>query len=156
MDGHHPAEVFRPSETADFEVLYRHWLRLGDDRMPPPAALDLVDLPFPLEDVIVLTVDRERDTFRFTRVGSRPLLWFRREVTGQTLAELSGHPFYGHFHAALDRCLVGRGPHRTVSEVDIGSRRFRCSALLLPFARDGRTPDLLLIATRTTALGATH
>ncbi len=123
--------------------LLDHWRDLaGGSPLPDVAALDLVSLPFPLADILVLSADDTSLEFRFDYTGSRWLLWFRRDVTGRLLSELAPDALGRFLMDALISAAGSVGPTRHgPPPAGVPGP----ALTILPFGRIG-TPSRFLVA----------
>ena len=128
--------------------LHRYWLgiRLPPDRLPGRQHFDPVAIPRLLRWLWLVDVVRDPLRFRYRLVGSEHVAAFGRDLTGEWLEEAhpafldsSAHPA---FSAAAGGAAIShyRGPPVYFVRKDFLS----IERLILPLARDGRLPDILL------------
>lgn len=130
----------------DLRRLLDHWRDLaGHDGVPDAANLDLVTLPFPLADILILSAENSPFSFRFDYTGSRWLMRFRREVTGRPLDEVACDPVGRCLSEALAHALGATTP--TCHRHALDGRRCAGPLLVLPFSRAERSIDTYLVAT---------
>jgi len=145
------AASLRRAEVADprLQALLARWRAAGAaGRLPPRAALDPVDLADMAGDLLLVELEPPLGRFRAARVGTSYVLWFRRDITGCLLDELSGHPYFRLFVEALTGALLEERPLSLAAAVPDGGRMAAYEALLLPLADDGRRVDAILVACR--------
>lgn len=130
----------------DLRRLLHHWRALaGPGGVPDAATLDLVTLPFPLADILVMSTGGSPFQFRFDYTGSRWMLRFRREMTGRRLDELVPDAMGRRLSDALARAVGTTAP--TCDGKAAGDDRIDAGPMLiLPFRGALGRADTFLVA----------
>jgi hypothetical protein len=131
------------------QQLYADWERWrGADKFPSGEHLDPLQLRYMLGNLSVFEVQynplrffvRIHATARAERMGF--------DLTGKSLDDLPEREYRELIRGHLIEVLKRRGPFSTQVEPAALSKAFgRVEVLILPFARDGQTIDLLLAGT---------
>jgi hypothetical protein len=131
--------------------LYRYWRSIAPPgALPGRQHLDPVDIPDLLSCLWLLDVQREPFRLRYRLVGTTIVEAIGREVTGQWLDE--AHPniedraaFLARYSGVVENGHPSwrKGHPRLWAHRDFGI----AENLLLPFARDGQTVDMLCALT---------
>ena len=128
--------------------LHRYWLgiRPAPDKLPGRQHFDPVAIPQLLRWLFLVDVVRDPLRFRYRLVGSEHVALFGRDTRGEWLDET--HPSFASstaypvFASAADGTEISlyRGP----PVLFVHKRFLAIERLLLPLARNGRQPDILL------------
>jgi PAS domain-containing protein len=131
--------------------LYHYWRSIAPPgALPGRQHLDPVDIPDLLSCLWLLDVQREPFRLRYRLAGTTIIEAIGREVTGQWLDE--AHPkiedragFLARYSGVVENGQPSwrKGYPRLWTHRDFGA----VENLLLPFARDGRTVDMLCALT---------
>lgn len=96
----------------------------------------------------VALIDVEPDPLRFRRrlVGTKIVDYQGADRTGRYLGERDHDTVDSwFFEDYLDCASKGVAVHRAERSLDAGGNTIRWERVLLPLARDGRTPDMILV-----------
>jgi hypothetical protein len=126
-------------------VTYWHAIRPGD-RLPGRQHFDPLDLPKLLPNIRLLDVVGDPPRFRIRLMGTRLREFFGTEQTGRWLDELFPNLEGSMTHRELLLTIETCAPRwrRGTPALDIGKDFLEMERVYLPFARDGRSVDMIL------------
>jgi hypothetical protein len=140
-----------PFWDPDIQAIFAYWRSIAPPgKLPGPQHLHPVAIAELLPGIWILDVQREPFRLRYREVGARVVHGIGRDVTGRWLDE--AHPDIGTQPAYLERYRrvveTGipswrRGPPRLSIRLDFNV----IENIVLPFATDGETVDMLLVLT---------
>ncbi len=131
---------------------YRYWLSICPrDRLPGRQHLDPLAIPRDLlPGIWLLDVQHEPFRLRYRLVGTAIVAAIGRDVTGMWLDDAHPHVLkQADFFERYRRVVATQQPSRRRGPARLWTHRdYACvENILLPFARDGRTVDLLIVYT---------
>ena len=143
-----------PTSTEGWEPrlaeLYGLWLALprAGKRLPPRAAFDPFEVPKMLGSMWMLDIEREPRRFRYRLFGTHIASAVGEDLTGRHLdqvpmAEAQRADLFRRIEVSATDGLATRA--RTSPIIRHAEKWSEVESLVLPFAADGETPDILLV-----------
>jgi hypothetical protein len=143
-----------PTSTEGWEPrlaeLYAFWLALprAGKRLPPRNAFDPFEVPRMLGSMWMLDIEREPRRFRYRLFGTHIASAIGQDVTGQYLdrlpmSETHRATLFKRMEVSATGGLATR--MRTAPIIRHAENWSEIETLILPFAADGESPDILLI-----------
>lgn len=120
----------------------------GSRTMPSRGDLGIRDLKFALPNITFMDIVREADRLRFrVRMMGSVLDELVAPITGRFIDEVVPPHFAQKWTAQWSPAVDGRKPLRAAGRVEFAERRwYVAESLYAPLARDGETPDILMVA----------
>lgn len=129
--------------------LYDYWRSLprAGRKLPPRAAFDAFAFPSMLGSLWLLDIEREPLRLRYRLFGTHIVLAIGSDVTGAYLDEMpmseAGRAtLFARMAVSIDQRLATHARARPI--LNHSENWAEIETLILPFARDGETPDILL------------
>lgn len=143
------AEVLGPVPIPELHGLYDYWCaRCKDGRLPGRAAIDPIDLPFVLADLLLVDVLREPVRFRYRLIGTNIVQPPRMDMSGRFVDEHPDAEFRRQALSVYTQVATTGRPLSVRHDAVMDGRVRRHQTLLLPLAADGATVDMVLGAMR--------
>jgi len=116
------------------------------DRLPSRADFTPAELGNLLPQVVLLDVLREPWDFRFRLIGTGVVLHLSADWTGMRMTEIPHMcPPSKIFSNCQEAALTGEPVHSQTPYVGPHREFLRADDVILPLAKDGKTPDMLLV-----------
>lgn len=116
------------------------------ERLPGRADLDPLDFHYLLGWVSLLEVSHHPRRYRYRLNGSLLVERFGIDMTGKYLDDLPQPEFRALLEMLWNEAVDGGKPIHQLHDRRIDGRRYDFETLRLPLAADGKTVDMLLIA----------
>jgi hypothetical protein len=127
--------------------LYEVWQQAGrEGRLPSRADIGPEALKPWLRNVALIDVERAPLRFRRRLVGTKIVDYHGADRTGQYLSERESETIDSRFYEDYVACATrGIAVHRAERSCDAAGNTIRWERVLLPLARNGRDPDMILV-----------
>jgi hypothetical protein len=136
--------------------IYEAWKSLGAGRVGP--ARDAIT-PAQLRGAMPWTfrVDRAGEDFRFSFAGEQVIQFMGTRLSGRTLSEMTGTPFFDGMQRFFSRCVEVKAPLQAgpLRAIYPGKEHLEMEVIVLPLSDDGVGVTALLGAFETWRAG-TH
>jgi len=147
IEPHAPAgSGFDPGSIHSLRLrrLYDYWLAKADARaLLARADIDPVEIRWAIGHLSLIDVDPGGE-YRFRLDAPRNAEFFKRDMTGLTLAEYPFPERAGFMRAGYDAAVATRRPQLAARDFTIDYRRWQYEILLLPLSTDGDKVNMLM------------
>lgn len=134
-------ETIRPPRL---RRLYDYWLaKAGTRPMPARAEIDPVEIPWAIGHLSLIDVEPGGE-YRFRLDAPRNAEFFKRDMTGLTLADYPFPERATFMREGYDAVVASRQPHLAARDFTIDYRHWRYEILLLPLSTDGEKVNMLM------------